>query len=531
MLHPNQNTRSPHRPHERDTKKKLNLEMYYSLLVGAAAAAVYLWYRHKSRKYPLGSRIEHMDPVSSSMILSEVEPQKGAQCSIVTLLVFDSKLSYKDFIDRFVENFILSDPHSRFNYRMDPATFSWIRMDSTWSPRENCSRVSGVHNIASAHSLVANRLVEPLSIHSPLWALAFVENFTDASGKECSAAILTIHHSMGDGFTLCHQMIRRAASANPSLTMHQCYPFQAPPIEKRSFSLTRTFSMMVRVMKSISKLLLMSPDPAGALRNKSPRSVTDPIAVGMFPIPISVSELKKIAKEAESMLHQRVHGKVSLNDLVVAAVAIALGDIFPSSSDRHDVTSAIWVGLKRKSVVERPKNPENDWGNQNLGVSYLQLPTKLCEPIDILLECHTRLHAMKNSPEPLVANKLLRLIGSLPSAITWPLRHVLMDKISTSVSNFPGPTHPIKLPVAPDGRPNATMAGVGTLKDVFFLVAPPLSFGPYVTIISYNGAMYLSLAVAERLVPQSRVSELVQTKIPEAFLAIQAAIKRLPQQQ
>jgi hypothetical protein len=32
-------------------------------------------------------------------------------------------------------------------------------------------------------------------------------------------------------------------------------------------------------------------------------------------------------------------------------------------------------------------------------------------------------------------------------------------------------------------------------------------------------------------VPQSRVSELVQTKIPEAFLAIQAAIKRLPQQQ
>lgn len=220
----------------------------------------------------------------------------------------------------------------------------------------------------------------------------------------------------------------------------------------------------------------MFPDPAGPLRPASPRTLTDKISVGMAEIPLSVTELKSIAKSADELLHKShgIQGKLTLNDLVVAAVTMAFHAIAPTQSS--DVISAIWVDLNRKSVVERPPNRDDDWGNQNLGVCYLDLPLGTTNPLNVLIECHNRLHAMKGSPEPLVANFLLKFVGSLPYLISWPLRYALMDKISTSVSNLPGPLHPVKFPVAPDGMTGGSDEGVGTIKDVFFVVAPALSF-------------------------------------------------------
>lgn len=471
-----------------------------------------------------------MDPVSSSMLLSEVDPARHAQCSIVTLIVFGSHLKYEDFIDRFITNVILSDPESRFMYRMDHASAEWVRMDEDWSPRDNCRQIDGDHTLESAHALISARLVLPLDVRRPVWDLAFISNHHRRVGDVVSAVVLTLHHSMGDGFTLCHQMMRRSASVDPTLTMHQCYPFHAPTERKRTKSFSERLGIAYKVYKSVVKLILLAPDPASALRNKSPRSMSDEIAVAMAPIRFSVNELKSITKDADALLrlNHAIEGKVSLNDLVVAAVAMALGELLQGDPKRTDVLSAIWVGLNRKSVIERPVDRQDDWGNQNLGVTYLSLPTGCSgDPIDdVLLTTHLRLHEMKNSPEPVVANKLLKLIGSLPFKLLWPLRRILMDKISTSISNFPGPTHPIKFPVAPDGGTNRTELGVGVIKDVYFLVAPPMSFGPYVTIISYSGRMYLSIAVAKNLMPQSMVTELVNDKIPQAFSKLESGIRK-----
>ncbi len=150
--------------------------------------------------------------------------------------------------------------------------------------------------------------------------------------------------------------------------MHQCFPFQAPQGTRSSFSLYKTLILACRVVQSTLKLLLMSPDPAGPLRPASPRTLTDKISVGMAEIPLSVTELKSIAKSADELLHKShgIQGKLTLNDLVVAAVTMAFRAIAPTQSS--DVISAIWVGLNRKSVVERPPNRDDDWGNQNLGV-------------------------------------------------------------------------------------------------------------------------------------------------------------------
>lgn len=102
-----------------------------------------------------------------------------------------------------------------------------------------------------------------------------------------------------------------------------------------------------------------------------------------------------------------------------------------------------------------------------------------------------------------------------------------MDKMSASISNFPGPVKQIKIPVAPDDGPNKCLEGIGAVKEAFFLVAPPFKYGPYVTILSYCGNMYLAISAAEKLMSQRTVSELVNVRIQEAIEKLERALDSL----
>ena len=473
-----------------------------------------------------GSSVHVMDPVSSSMLLTECDPRKSAQVHIVTFIVFDERLSFEAFRDRFVENVILTDTDSRFLYRLDCSNLTtparWIKA-TDWNPEDNFTCISDPQTFESVNRRVSDRLTAGLDVRKPVWELQFLETYSDGtSSQPVSAAIITMHHSMGDGFTLCHQIMRRAAPADASLTMHDCYPFHTPATERQRISLRRTLSNIVKLVKSILKLLFLSPDPPSSLRSTTSRGINEPIVSDMAIMSSSVEKLKKIAHKATWALSKEVRGRMYLNDVVVAACSLALGNLM--KENRQDVTSAIWIGLNRKSVIDRPKHRRFDWGNENLGTCYLKLPTGETDPVEVLIQAHKRLAEMKTSPEPLVANRLLAFLGSIPLWILWPFRNVLMDKMSASISNFPGPIKKIRIPVTPDNGVNQTLEGVGTVRDAFFVVAPPFKYGPYVTILSYCGRMYLALSAAEKLMPQSVVEDLVRRKIDEAVDLIDKSI-------
>lgn len=492
------------------------------------SVGVFYYYQRRNRLsgYQPGSYRHILEPVSSSMLLSEVDPTKCAQVHIVTFIVFEEALKFSDFRDRFIENVILTDSDSRFVYRLDFSSLSsppsWVKATG-WKPEDNISLITEPQTFSSMNGLISKRLTDPLDIHKPVWDLQFIQEYrADNSTKPVSAALLTMHHSMGDGFTLCHQIMRRAAPAEPGLTMHECYPFHAPSHERRRFSIKFMLNTSLRLIQAAWKLLTLTPDPASALRNTTSRRISDRIVSDMSIMSSSVDDLKSIAQKATRVLGKNVKGKVYLNDVIVAACCLALGDLM--GDKRHDVTSAIWIGLNRKSVIERPKHRRFDWGNENLGACYLEIPTGESNPTKSLIKCHERLSDMKSSPEPLVANRLLAFLGSIPMWILWPFRHLLMDKMSASISNFPGPTMKIKIPVAPDGGRNKTMEGVGVVKDAFFFVAPPFKYGPYVTIVSYCGKMYLGMSAAEKLISQEKLTNLVKSKIDEAVSLIDESL-------
>jgi LPXTG-motif cell wall-anchored protein len=494
------------------------------LIVGAL---LLVFRRRKRSRYHPGVPIHQMEAVSSSMLLSEVDPENNAQVTIVTLLIFEEKLQYEHFRERFVENVIQTDPDSRFLYRLDCSfqTPRWIKA-TDWHPFDNFVCISDQQDIESCKNLMSTRMTDPLDVRKPVWECAFIDTFITSESASVSAVILTMHHSMGDGFTLCHQLMRRAIPADPGITMHDCYPFQAPsasPSRSWADSFMRRFHLLQGFISSAAKLLLLQPDPISPLRNSTRRRLDDLIVCDISLLDLTVNDLKKIAKDATEYFKRDT--RISINDVVVAAISLAFQEVL-GEKHRHDITSAIWVGLNRKSVIDRPRNRCDDWGNQNLGVSYLNLPTgddKLQSPDKMLLECHKRLCDMKSSPEPIVANGLLKVLGSVPFWCIWPFRYLLMDKMSASISNFPGPTKRIRLPASLEGE---TGPGVGTLKEVYFTVAPPFSYGPYVTMASYNGRMQLAITIAEKLMPEETVQEIVRHKIPKSFRSIAQVVRR-----
>jgi hypothetical protein len=92
-----------------------------------------------------------------------------------------------------------------------------------------------------------------------------------------------------------------------------------------------------------------------------------------------------------------------------------------------------------------------------------------------------------------------------------------MDKMSTSVSNFPGPVHPIRFPLIPTDRPDGVPAGSGVMKQIYFFVAPPMSIGPYVTIMSYCGKMYMGVTVNEALISDQQLQRFAKVCVPSAL--------------
>jgi len=462
-----------------------------------------------------------MDPVSASMLLSEVNPTQCAQVSIVNLLVFEERIKFVDFRNQFVSSVIDSDPHSRFKHVIDcsGAFPKWSEASPNWHPFDNFSRVSEDHDLGSVNQLISKRLTEPLPITKPVWDALFVEKFRSDDGGIVSAVLLTIHHSMGDGFTLSQQIMRRCAPADSNqCTMEACFPFR-PTQHTSQGSKPNPISLLLKIISSICKLLLMQKNPSGPLRMNRPRQLSDRIVTSIHEIPIPVVDMKKISKKlSEKLFSNSQQHSFSINDLIVTAVTVAFQSQF--ATVHHDITSSVWVSMSHDG------RKRFEWGNHNLGVGYIQLPiSEKGGLVSIARKCHDNLHDLKSSPEPLIANKLLSLLGSFPQFFTRPFRYLLMDKMSTSISNFPGPVLPIRFPVQPAGAATLNIsAGIGTIKHVFFLVAPPMSFGPYVTIISYCGKMYLGSSVNESLMNETDLEKFAVSSIPNAIRQIDSVL-------
>jgi WS/DGAT/MGAT family acyltransferase len=220
---------------------------------------------------------------------------------------------------------------------------------------------------------------------------------------------------------------------------------------------------------ALGRILARWPDPTtlykGPLGEKKRAAWSDP--------PLSLNEVKEVRKAFDA----------TVNDVLLSAAAGALGRYLEARKDSEVVRSI--RGLIPVNL--RPVELDEDLGNK-FGLVFLSLPIGIRDPVKRLAKLKETMDGLKSSVEPAVSYVLLSLLGALPDRLE-NLGTAFFDMKGTTVmTNVPGPQSQLYMAGAPT---NTIMAWVPQSGSI--------SLG--ISLISYNGKVWLGVATDEGLVP------------------------------
>jgi diacylglycerol O-acyltransferase len=341
-------------------------------------------------------------------------------------------------------------------------------------------------------SLLASRQLDPTR---PLWQLHLVEQY----GAGC-ALICRLHHCIGDGLALVHVLLsltdterdtpwpvmepqaghrqrprplrkllrpaRAAFKATHQLTgalEEQCHELRADP--SHAVDLVRTG---VRGTSALARLLLLWPDRKTIF--KGPLDVPKRAAWSM---PIPLQDIKTIGGELGG----------TVNDVLLTAMSGALRRYLLARGERVD-------GLNFRAIVPvdlRKPGTEEELGNK-FGLVFLSLPIGLADPGERLAELRRRMDRLKDTLEAPVAYGIVSTIGVLPQALQDIVVSIFGLKGTAVMTNVVGPKGQLYLAGAP-------------LESLMFWVPQSGHLGLGVSILSYNGRVWMGTITDEGLVP------------------------------
>ena len=341
-------------------------------------------------------------------------------------------------------------------------------------------------------SLLASR---QLDFSRPLWQLHLVEPYGDGC-----ALICRLHHCIGDGLALVHVLLSLTTTEpDEAWPIHQV---QAPRRRRRSVlhrlyrpartalrttvHIKRTLLQEawgtlrepsrlgdwartgIRGTRATARLLLLWPDPKTAF--KGPLDVPKRVAWSQ---PLDLQQVKATGHALGS----------TINDVLLAAMSGALRRYLEGRGEPV-------AGLNFRAVVPvnlRQPGTEHELGNK-FGLVFLSLPIGVVEPDKRLRVLKRRMDELKESLEAPVAFGILMGIGAAPETIQDVVVNIFGAKGTAVMTNVIGPREQIYLAGAP-------------LESLMFWVPQSGRLGMGVSILSYNGQVYLGVITDERLVP------------------------------
>lgn len=185
---------------------------------------------------------------------------------------------------------------------------------------------------------------------------------------------------------------------------------------------------------------------------------------------------------------------VSLNDVLIAAVSLALTD-YLEERGVDEVSDLSWM----MPVSLQPIDGElpAELGNHFV-VVMLSMPLGIRDSGALIDEIHQRTTRLKHSAEPLVAFGFQRAIAESPQAVASRITDYFAGKTVGQLSNVPGPRVEMTLAGAPV---RSILGWVPTSGD------QPLG----ICIFSYNGAVSVGVASDSRMIPDPlHLAELVE---------------------
>ena len=367
----------------------------------------------------------------------------------------------------------------------------------------------------SLQNLVGRLMSDPLDPCRPPWQIHFVPQYEDGC-----AVIGRFHHCLGDGLAMLY--VLHMLTDDPPVELTNTPPIPRPADNHKAFgwlpprsvsplvSFTRAAeerparevkAIMARpasardamrdTMRDLAlgagtvwKLLFMRADSRTVF--KGPLS-DEKRAVWSQPIPVDT--LKGIARATGA----------TINDVVLVALAGGLRRYLVAHEQRVD-----GVELRALAPVNlRPIEEASKLGNR-FGLLFAPLPLGVADPLERLFAVRETTRQIKRSPERLLTFLLLRILGVMPSPLFEMVVNLFARRCTVVVTNVVGPCEPLR------------MAGA-TLKQVMFWAPSAGRLAVDVSLLSYTGNLWVSIATDGRLTPD-----------PEAILeGIEAEIATL----
>ncbi len=355
---------------------------------------------------------------------------------------------------------------------------------------------------AELEDYVGQMMAMPLDYSRPLWKLYLIENYVSDEGLQGSAVVARLHHVIADGIALMHVLLSMASS-DPSAPLPKPWSarkVRSLPLPQSEAGETTRFDRMAdlavdlagKVSEETFKILT---DPKYA-RKQARLGVSAAVALGKlvlrWPDPQTVFKgepgYQKRASWSKPLSLDLVKqaGKAldaTVNDLLLSAVAGALRRYVQrrgGSVNELNIRGVIPVNL-------RPLDMAGQLGNQ-FGLVFLSLPLGIADPLERVRELKRRMDALKSTPEAVVAFGVLKIFGAVPEAIQDIGVQIFDTKGSAVMTNVPGPKEKLYLAGAPVGTVLAWVPQSGRV-----------SLG--VSIISYNGKVWVGVATDEEMVP------------------------------
>ena len=391
---------------------------------------------------------------------------------IIGFWLLAPKLTLAELTER-VQRSLLAYPRFVQTVVEDDDGASWVEDDAFdighHVTREALRSKPGEPPLEALKRRVAALATQPLDPSRPLWQFHLVE---DLDGTR-SAMICRIHHCIGDGIALMSVTLSIADGGKPPpqrKARESAHDGFAETLIKPLIDLTsKGMDVGLHVMQDAAALLLMADD--SHTRLKGTATPGKRVAWGE---PLPLDDVKAVSK---------AYG-VSINDVLLAAVAGAIGSYLQSKGD--DTT-----GQEIRAMVPVNLRPlEKAWqlGNR-FGLAPLVLPIGIENPIERVYAVHARMSELKGSYQPLLAFAVLSVAGLMIKPVQDAILGLFAKKATAVMTNVPGPAVPLKF------------CG-STLRQNMFWVPASGDIGMGVSILSYGGGVQFGLITDKKLCPQ-----------------------------
>lgn len=339
---------------------------------------------------------------------------------------------------------------------------------------------------ALLQDLLSVAMSAPLDYSRPLWKLYLVEKYGAGS-----AMIARLHHSLADGISLM-QVLLSMTSESPdgppgvqSLQDAMQQTGKAALLNNNAIGarglwdegrklVTEPAHLRGRIRQgmglaaAVGTLAVRLPDPAtlfkGALRVEKRCAWSNPL---------QLAEVKETGKAFGA----------TINDVLIACTAGALGQYLArreAGADDLNLRGLIPINL-------RPVALDQDLGNK-FGLLFLTLPVGEADPVERLYQVKQNMDGLKSSYEPLATYGVLNLLGAVPGWTEEIAVSFFDSKCTAVLTNVPGP------------RTKRYLAG-SPIDMVMGWVPQSGRIALGISILSYNGCVWLGVATDEGLVP------------------------------